>query len=88
MTNRSGSCFIGVCALSLCLLAGGCGQKGPLYLPDDTRTASDRAATEPLPPQRNPDSVMPETGISTSEVPSRIQREDPADTQSDEEDSE
>ncbi len=77
MTSRLGRVLLGMVIVCTCLLVSSCGQKGPLYLPDDPRTAADRAAGEPVERPRNADSGMPEAGISTSEVSSRIERETP-----------
>jgi predicted small lipoprotein YifL len=77
MTSRLGREVFGTVAIALCLLLSSCGQKGPLYLPDDQRTAGDRAESESVGRPRSADSAMPETGISTSEIPTRIQRESP-----------
>ena len=85
MTSRPGRVLIGMVIVCMSLLASSCGQKGPLYLPDDPRTAADRAAGEPIEQPRNADSGMPEAGISTSEVSSRPERETPEEQMDEEE---
>ena len=77
MTSRLGRVLIGMVIVCMSLLISSCGQKGPLYLPDDPRKAADRAAGEPIEQPRNADSGMPEAGISTSEVSSTVERETP-----------
>jgi predicted small lipoprotein YifL len=61
----------------LLLAAAGCGQKGPLYLPDKTRTAVPAAPAEPpaaQPPSAQPPSAEPSAMPPPAEPPAPDKR--------------
>jgi predicted small lipoprotein YifL len=65
------------------LAAGGCGQKGPLYLPDKggkvVTSAPAATPTQPAPPARAPAAATPEAAPPESAAPAAPAPPKPAD---------